>query len=409
MKKILLSVSILMMLSANGQVNDQVSVVASYANQSYYNLENGEVSNITNLDWDLAFDASTFGSAIRINGANAVELFVTPYSITDWSTIDTTGMTSWTQNFDSDLSWSSGAFNADYDLSNPSDLGWGEYNSITHFVIGTKTFVIKMNDGSVKKVLIDQLGSGDYTFKHSDLDNSNEITEVITKSDYTGKNFVYYNITTTTVIDREPLSEDWDIVFGKYITEIYPGATYGVTGALMNQGTTVYKDESVETNTAIINNNFVYSDAINTIGYDWKSFDFSTYTYILDDSATYFIQTAIGDVWKVGFTAFGGSSNGDIEFTKEKMASAGVYTNSELTITTYPNPVTNSFNIKSDLNGEATISLQSMNGKQTINETVDFINEPIEYNVDNYNSGVYILTVTYKNGQTLTEKIIITK
>lgn len=398
-----------MMLSANGQVNDQVSVVASYANQSYYNLENGEVSNITNLDWDLAFDASTFGSAIRINGANAVELFVTPYSITDWSTIDTTGMTSWTQNFDSDLSWSSGAFNADYDLSNPSDLGWGEYNSITHFVIGTKTFVIKMNDGSVKKVLIDQLGSGDYTFKHSDLDNSNEITEVITKSDYTGKNFVYYNITTTTVIDREPLSEDWDIVFGKYITEIYPGATYGVTGALMNQGTTVYKDESVETNTAIINNNFVYSDAINTIGYDWKSFDFSTYTYILDDSATYFIQTAIGDVWKVGFTAFGGSSNGDIEFTKEKMASAGVYTNSELTITTYPNPVTNSFNIKSDLNGEATISLQSMNGKQTINETVDFINEPIEYNVDNYNSGVYILTVTYKNGQTLTEKIIITK
>jgi hypothetical protein len=409
MKKILLSASILMMLSANGQVNDQVSVAASYANQSYYNLENGEVSNITNLDWDLAFDASAFGSAIRINGANAVELFVTPYSIADWSTIDTMGMTSWTQNFDSDLSWSSGAFNADYDLSNPSDLGWGEYNSITHFVIGTKTFVIKMNDGSVKKVLIDQLGSGDYTFKHSDLDNSNEITEVITKSDYTGKNFVYYNITTTTVIDREPLSEDWDIVFGKYITEIYPGATYGVTGALMNQGTTVYKDESVETNTAVINNNFVYSDAINTIGYNWKSFDFSTYTYILDDSATYFIQTAIGDVWKVGFTAFGGSSNGDIEFTKEKMASAGVYTNSELTITTYPNPVTNSFNIKSDLNGEATVSLQSMNGKQTINETVDFINEPIEYNVDNYNSGIYILTVTYKNGQTLTEKIIITK
>lgn len=409
MKKILLSASLFMMLTANSQVDDQVSVAASYSHQSYYNLENGEVSNITNLDWDLAFDASTFGSTIRINGANALELFVTPYSISDWSTIDTAGMANWTQTIDSDLTWSLGAFNADYDISNPSDLGWGEYNSITHFVTGTKTFVIKLNDGSVKKILIEQLGSGDYTFKHSNLDNSNEITEVITKSDYTGKNFVYYNISSTTVIDREPLSADWDIVFGKYITEIYPGATYGVTGALMHQGTTVYKDESVETNTAIINSNFVYSDAINTIGYDWKSFDFATYSYILDDSATYFIQTAAGDVWKLGFTGFGGSSTGDIEFTKEKMASAGVYTNSEITITTYPNPVTNSFNIKSDLNGEATIMLQSMNGKQTINETVHFTNEPIVYNVDNYNSGIYILTINYKNGQTLTEKIIITK
>lgn len=409
MKKTLLSASVLMMLSANAQVNDQVSVQAAYANQSYYSLENGEESNITNLDWDLAFDASPFGSSIRINGANALELFVTPYSLADWATIDTAGMSSWTQNIDSDLSWSNGAFNADYDQNNPSDLGWGEYNSITHFVIGNKTFILKLNDGSIKKVLIEQLGSGDYTFKYSDLDNSNEITEVITKADYAGKNFVYYNISTASELDREPLSENWDILFGKYITEIYPGATYGVTGVLLNNGATAYKDISVETNEGDIDNNAVYASETNTIGYNWKSFNMSTFSYVLDDSATYFIQTAAGDIWKLGFTAFGGSSTGNIEFTKEKMASAGVYTNSEITITTYPNPVTNSFNIKSDVNGEATITLHSMNGKQTINEIVDFTSEPIVYNVDTYNSGIYVLTINYKNGQTITEKIIITK
>ena len=409
MKKILLSASVLMMLSATGQVNDQVSVQTGYTNQSYYNLENGEVSNISNQDWDLAFDASAFGSSIRINGANSVELYVTPYSLTDWATIDTTGMGSWTQSFDSDLSWSMGAFNADFDLNNPSDLGWGTYNSITHFVIGSKTFVIKLSNGSIKKVLIEQLGAGDYTFKYSNLNNTNEITEVITKTDYSGKNFVYYDIATATEIDREPLSEEWDILFGKYITEIYPGATYGVTGVLLNNGILAYKDASVETLDATINTTATYSDEINTIGYNWKSFNMGTFSYDLDDSATYFIQTLEGDVWKLGFTSFGGSTSGNIEFTKEKVAALGVYTNSEITITTYPNPVINSFNIKSDVTGEASIILQSMTGKQAINENVEFTNSPIEYNVNTYNSGIYILTIRYKNGKTITQKIIINK
>ena len=409
MKKLVLSASLLMVLTANSQVNEQITVQSGYTNQSFYSLENDEVSNITNQDWDLGFDASAFGSSIRINGAKGIELYTTPYAIVDWATIDTASMSTWTENVDSDVTWNMGAFNADFDANNASDLGWGEYNSITHFVVGNKTFALKLADGSIKKVLIEQLGSGNYTFKYSDLDNTNEVTETIVKADYTGKNFIYYNITTSTKLDREPLSSDWDIVFGKYITEIYPGATYGVTGALLNKNVKAYKDASVETNNASLNNTPTYSENTNTIGYNWKSFDMSSFSYILDDSATYFIQTALGDVWKIGFTAFGGSSNGNIEFTKEKMASAGVYENALFTLTTYPNPVTNSLNIKSDIEGEATISLQSINGNQAFNETINFTSEPFIYNVDNYKSGIYILTVNYKNGQTVTEKIIITK
>lgn len=409
MKKTLLSASLFMMLATTAQVDDQVSVQAGYSNQSYYNLENGEVENISNQDWDLGFDASSFGSTIRINGANGIELFVAPFTIADWSTIDTAGMGSWTSLIDSDLDWSKGAFNADFDSNNPSDLGWGEYNSITHFVIGTKTFVIKLNDGSVKKILIEQLGSGTYTFKYGNLDNTNEITETIAKADYVEKNFSYYNLTTSAELDREPLTNAWDIVFGKYITEIYPGATYGVTGALLNIGVTAYKDANVETSSADLDVNATYSEEINTIGYNWKSFNMSSFSYILDDSATYFIKTVEGDVWKIGFTGFGGSANGNIDFTKEKMASAGVYENSEITVTTYPNPVTNSFNIESEITGEAIVSLHAMNGKQVLNETANFNATPLTYAVDHLNSGLYVLTIRYENGQTSSEKIIITK
>jgi len=407
MKKILLSVSVLMMLNANGQIDDQVTVLSGYTNQSYYSLENGEESNITNQDWDLAFDVSPFGSSIRTNGAIGVELYVTPFSMSDWATIDTTGMLAWTKTMDSDRYWNIGAFNADFDSNNSSDLGWGEYSSITHYVVGNKTFVVKFTDDSVKKIVIEQLGSGTYTFKYSDLDNTNEVQETIVKSGYAGKNFVYYNMASSIIIDKEPLTENWDMVFGKYITEIYPGATYGVTGVLLNIGVTAYKDASVETNMATIDNNVTFNDQINTIGYNWKSFNMSTYTYDLNDSATYFVQTVVGDVWKLGFTEFGGSSTGVIEFTKEKVAAAGIYTNSDVTISTYPNPVSSELHIESGIKGKATIELHSNNGQLVIQEGIEFTDAPLLFDVRNFKSGLYLLIIKYNSGEVVSEKIII--
>ena len=46
--------------------------------QSFYNLNDGEIANIDNTNWDLAFSSSGYGSAIRINAQAGVELFVYP-------------------------------------------------------------------------------------------------------------------------------------------------------------------------------------------------------------------------------------------------------------------------------------------------------------------------------------------
>ena len=37
-----------------GQVSDSVFLQSGYTNQSYYHLDNGEVTNVDNTNWDLA-------------------------------------------------------------------------------------------------------------------------------------------------------------------------------------------------------------------------------------------------------------------------------------------------------------------------------------------------------------------
>ncbi len=144
MKKIVLSAMCLAGIAGHAQENVQVSTGEDYKNQSYYSFENGEVANVSNVDWDIAFDVSGFGSSIRINGQNEIDLYVSTVDTVNWSSsLDTANLATWTKPFDSDVAWSQGAFNADYDDSNPLDLGWGVYNSITHAVTGNKIFVVK--------------------------------------------------------------------------------------------------------------------------------------------------------------------------------------------------------------------------------------------------------------------------
>ena len=56
MKNLYISMLTLILISQNisSQFSDSVYLSASYTNQSYYNLNSGEVSNIDNNNWDLA-------------------------------------------------------------------------------------------------------------------------------------------------------------------------------------------------------------------------------------------------------------------------------------------------------------------------------------------------------------------
>src|SRR3989304_935541 len=197
-----LSIAMLVLKAKAEMVKDSVLLGAGYTDQSYYSLNNGEISNTDNTNWDIAFDASDRGYTIRTNGSIGTGLYLYPNGDSSgWATLDTTGLSAWTVLYNSDTSWGTGAFNR---YENGNDLGWGNYNTVTHNVDGDSLYVIKLSSGEWKKIWIKKLAGGVYTFRYSNLDGSDEVNASLDKSGYSGRNFAYYSLQADSEIDREP-------------------------------------------------------------------------------------------------------------------------------------------------------------------------------------------------------------
>lgn len=322
------------------QVYDVVQINPGYTNQAFYSMPNGEVSNISNTDWDLAFQISGFQATIQINGKNNVRLFKSGFSVNDWSNIiplDTTGqLTPANELFNRDTSLWAGAFNITGDPNNLFDLGWGLYDFVTHAVTGDSIFFLKLSTGAWKKVWIQSLQNSTYTFLHANLDGTNETTVSVNKLNFQGKNFGYYSFATNTVFDREPNKYNWDLVFAQYMSSM--PLTYKVTGVLANDSVFTAKAYPVDVATSSPWN-LSFNKYSNNIGYSWKSFDLNSNQWLIEDSTVYYVYGRAGGLWKMVFTGFGGASTGIFEFYKEQISSTGVEEGgSPVLLSAYPNP-----------------------------------------------------------------------
>ena len=408
MKKITLLLTILISINTNFAQNaESVFLQTGYVNQSYYHLDNGEVTNVDNTNWDLAFDASSIGGSIRINGSYGTKLYLFGDE-NSWSSVDTVGF-SWNEIINSDTSWSIGAFNSNYNMDN-FDYGWGEYSMISHFISGKTVHIIKFLDGSCKKIQIEKLQSGTYHFKYANLDGSNEVETTVSKSDYTGKNFGYYSIQNNSEIDREPTADSWHLVFTKYIKQLSPTYSMGVTGVLTNNGLEVAKAENVDVANAD-HNNFTFENTINTIGYNWKNHQ-GMGVYTIVDDLCYFIKDNSDNIWKLEFTGFDGSSTGGIHFNVENLTTAteiATYEN-DLLFRVYPNPsqgrqVSILYDIDNlDLNNS--VDIYDMNGR--IVKSFRLISNGFNdkrISLDNFEAGVYL--ISFKNGNEVVKRKLI--
>lgn len=410
MKHFLLGIGILSTLGSNAQTNEKVSMNAGYADQVWYSMENGEQATAARNNWDIAFDASGFGSTIRINGGTGVKLYAHPTADTsDWNNLDTAGLSNWTALYNSEETWGEGAFNKPAS-GGQTDLGWGEYSTATHVVTGSRLFIAKLSDGSYKKIWIKSLKSKVFTVRYANLDNSSDMTQKIKKGDFTDKNFGYLSLSSQNTSNPEPNKGDWDITFTKYITD-YPlgGGTvpYGVTGVLLNATVKAVKAYPVDVNTVDYNNHTLVEE-INTIGYDWKKLN-SSFTYDIVDQTVYFVKDQVENIWKVVFTKFEGSSTGNIEFTKEKVktSSVSIGENSIQDLVIYPNPSDDIVNVVFSSNETTTISLLDLSGRTIQLEQLpagEFQQHVM--NVSDLNNGIYLLTIQSGN-TTQTEKLII--
>lgn len=388
-------------------VTDTVSVGAGYANQVWYSLANDDQGSAPKNNWDIAFDVSAYGAAIHANTITGTTVWLYAAGDTsDWANLDTNGLSNWPKYYNSDTSWAIGAFN-----QNPAsqfDMGWGIYNSITHFVTGDSLYLIKLANNSYRKIWLIDLGNGAYHFRYANLDNSGDQTVTLTKTNYAGKNFAYYSIQNNAALDREPLNSDWDLLFTQH-TAFLPTA-YTVAGVLTNYNTTVAQANGVDvTNVQYVNHTFV--TPINEIGYDWKVFNSQSFVYDITDSLVYFVQTQNGDIWKMIFTGFGGSANGNYIFTKELISATGLAEgSSSFLMELYPNPASENvmltFNAKTNM--PVRIVLTDLTGKIVYDEQENGNAGLQQYQIGtgNLQAGMYFVTIL-ADGRQYSSKLII--
>lgn len=308
-----------------------VSVGEGYAFETYYDLDDG-ISGSQPLDaWDIGFQMTGFSSAIITNGGTGIQLYPVPGADpeTFGTAIDTNGMAgSWNGWYNSASTWNQGAFNLGSDFET-GNFGWGEYNMVTHVVSGTTLYVIVLPDGSAKQIVIDGLSSGTYSFRYADLDGGNVTEASVSKSDFAGKQFGYYSIRDGKTVDQEPQIQNWDLVFGKYIAWVGPEANipYVVTGVRSNPEVLTAAVTTENPLSEPAPQAGAFTTDITTIGHDWKEF---TGAWSIRADVAYFVQSRVGDIYRIVFTDFGGSSSGDITFQQQNLGVLSVRDNEQV-------------------------------------------------------------------------------
>ena len=280
---------------------------------------------------------------------------------------------------------------------------------ITHHVTGDSIHLIRTVNGNWKKLWMEKLASGTYIFRHANLDGSNLVTQTISKSNYNTKNFVYYSIDNNAIIDREPNEFDWDITFTKYIAHdmFMP---YSVTGVLANNGIEVAQANNISNPYNYSNyTNHTFESIINVIGYDWKTYDFSSGGYLISNDICYFIKDRNDDIFRLVLEEFEGSSTGKVVFNSSNISSTSLFNKNKIPeINIYPNPVNNILNVLTDFTNEKIkISIFDLTGKMTyenIFTSNGFQNHQID--VSQLQSGSYFVIFDL-NDSTVTKKIII--
>jgi hypothetical protein len=404
-------------MNVRAQVTKTVSISPGYTNQTFYSMNNGIVSSVSNLNWDLGFQMRGISGSILINSKNNVKLYRANKAASEWSTMqvaDTAGVAGNPafELFNSETSWNFGAFNRTNNAANPFDLGWGVYDLATHLITGDSLFFIKLPTGDFKKFQVVNLDGLTfvYTFRWADLDGSNEQTRTISKANFPGKHFAYYSLLADSSVDREPVISTWDLSFSQYVGTLpIPPFSYKVAGVLLNDSVRAAKVYPVDTATVSLSS-AVMQNAINTIGFDWKSFDNINGAWIIEDSLVYFVQDRQLNPWKVVFTGFGGSANGNFIFQQSPAATVGVAEASPVqSLGLYPNPAANTTRLMLNIreNTQAQVQLMDISGRavRNINADLNIGVESVELDLTGLNSGIYTVVVTTANSRQTTRLV----
>ena len=410
---LILLVSTCFTIKATAQVtlvNDTVSMSPGYANEVYYSMANGKGKIGPRDSWDIAFRTKKLSSSILINdGAGVILWSYRKADTTGWTSMDTSGLSGWAPMFNDPDDWENGAFSRH--AGSFPDYGWGKYNTVSHDLVGDSIFIISLRDGTFRKIWIVRKKSVDdiYIFKYANLDGSNEQQFSLDLNPFIDRDFYGFSLETNSPVDFEPLQADWDILFTKYMSVQPDGTPYPVTGVLSNAGvkSKAFHHVSLNYNEWWVNS---WDSTRSSIGYNWKTFNMTTFTYVVEDSLVYFVRSLQGDVYKLIFTKFEGSSTGVIVFMKVKVSSLGINNENQsgTEITIYPNPAREFINVycPNSTAENSTVTLSDLFGSSLNRTKLSFGKNKISFDATGLSSGIYFITVNTPSGTSIRKVII---
>lgn len=398
-----------MFLAASLGLNAQetianLSMGPSYSHNVYFDFDTGQSESFEAGLWDIAFlRTGTYSFAERINDGLGIKVYEASNNPDDYATVNPADIASWTQLFNSDTVWEAGAFDF-----GSAPYGWGDYNPVTHHVEGTVVYVLKYADGSFKKFMIEDFFNG-YTFKYASWNSSssnweNEHIVTLPNSENQGKLFNYYNLREHQSVVASADLENWDLVFQTYVTDI-SGVMYPVIGALQNPNVKVA--ESTDPNVNLLSESD-FKEEINSVGYDWKTFDGGGYS--VNSDLYYFLKNEDGKVYRFHFLNYEGSTTGNLSFGYEDVTDqmSTVSFDQLNSFSIYPNPViTGQLNLlyEGTETGPAKVEIRDLTGKLLISNQLPgsgFYHHQID--LSRIPKGIYLVNFTigrYSDSQKL--------
>jgi hypothetical protein len=282
--------------SAGSAVQQQLVLGENYDKMVYYNVNTRQFLVRELADWDLAFEDGDNGLHVVMNGGKYMRMHVTgetdfaaPYTVDPKNglidnpngDLDSTAVGNWWSTADG-VSKNTLYF-IDPNINNTTD-----------------------KDRFIRFQILSADKTG-YNIRLGDNNNANPAKDyfIPKNSKY---NFSYFNLTTGEVKeDLEPEKGTWDIVFTRYTSMVEnQGAfqPYCLTGVLLNRnGVEAWKEtdktfEQIDINYAM---SVKLGTNIETIGWDWKSYNQTSGRYTVNPSITYIIKSNSGLFYKMRF------------------------------------------------------------------------------------------------------------
>lgn len=286
----------------------QIPMGTKYNNDFYYNLADTAIVKDSPRDnWDLAFSSTADGYAIYLNSAKLMFAYNTG-----------------TTNFDSSFTYYS--YLAKADASNGKHTAIGTWGSPVASGISSTNNVYLIDRGSDvdeqpigrKKVVFGDLQDNTYTVTFANLDGTERNVVTINKRDDQDLVYLSFDNGGEEVLPA-PDKDSWDIRFVMY-TYIFttdpgggipfsPGDTipYLVNGVLLNpNGVTAAQTSSIAFNDLSYDDlgAMQFSDDLDLIGWDWKSFTLQDEGYTVDTNKVFVVKDLNDSYYKLRFLDF---------------------------------------------------------------------------------------------------------